>query len=106
MQARRLSHDKTELDPILHQPIRTKIVAHLAYQGKSAFVSLRSSLSLSDGHMSTHMRLLIAEGYVAAKKELVDDKAQTVYALTAQGKKAFTKYFPFATNQYLHPAPI
>lgn len=82
----------SELDGVIHQPVRTRIVAFLANAGVSGFVELKSALGLSDGHMSTHMRQLIKAGYVDAKKEFVKDKPKTTYSLTPVGKKEFSRY--------------
>jgi DNA-binding PadR family transcriptional regulator len=39
-----------------------------------------------------HIRKLEEAGYVSVKKEFVDRKPRTVYALSAHGKKAFEAY--------------
>jgi len=81
-----------ELNPVLHQPIRTKIMAYLVTARKVDFTALKKALALTDGHMSTHMKLLIEENYVEVEKAFVDNKPKTTYRLTASGKKAFSEY--------------
>ncbi|HAR43453.1 MAG TPA: transcriptional regulator [Bdellovibrionales bacterium] len=82
-----------ELDRIIHQPIRTKIVAFLASRGTTDYVTLRDSLGLTDGHMTTHMRELIGSEYVSFEKDFVDNKKpRTTYKLSAFGKKQFASY--------------
>lgn len=82
----------TELDQILHQPVRTKIMAYLIGVGSCDFTTLKKSLELSDGHMSTHMKLLVENGYVEVEKNFVDNKPKTIYKLTPEGKKKFSLY--------------
>ena len=81
-----------ELKPVLHQPIRTKIMAYLVTARKVDFAALKKALALTDGHKSTHMKLLIEENYVEVEKAFVDNKPKTTYRLTASGKKAFSEY--------------
>jgi predicted ArsR family transcriptional regulator len=81
-----------DLNPILHQPIRTKIMAYLVTARKVDFTALKKTLGLTDGHMSTHMKLLVEENYVEVEKAFVDNKPKTTYKLTAHGKKAFADY--------------
>ena len=81
-----------ELDKIIHQPIRTRIVAHLVNFGSSDYTSLKKALDLTDGHMSTHMRELLESGYVEMDKAFVENKPKTTYRITKEGKKRFTEY--------------
>lgn len=81
-----------DLDQTIHQPIRTKIMALLLSTGKMDYTTLKSSLDLSDGHMSTHMKVLVSENYVEAEKSFVDNKPRTTYSLTKVGKKKFAEY--------------
>jgi predicted ArsR family transcriptional regulator len=81
-----------DLDQTIHQPVRTKIMALLLSTGKMDYTTLKSSLDLSDGHMSTHMKVLVNENYVEAEKSFVDNKPRTTYSLTKLGKKKFAEY--------------
>jgi len=82
-----------EFDRIIHQPVRTRIVAFLAKHGPTDYVTLRDQLGLSDGHMTTHMRELIGAEYVRFEKEFVDNKKpRTTYKLNATGRKRFAAY--------------
>lgn len=81
-----------ELDRILHQPIRTRIVAYLLTMEGADFSQLKKELQLTDGHMTTHMRELLESGYVAAEKSMLNGKSNTRYTVTPSGKKAFTAY--------------
>ncbi len=80
-------------DRVIHQPVRTRIVALLASRGHTDYVTLRNLLGLTDGHMATHMRELVSAEYVSFEKEFVDNKkTRTTYNLSALGKKQFAAY--------------
>lgn len=82
-----------ELDRVIHQPIRTRIMAYLASHGPTDYVTLRSDLGLTDGHMTTHMRELIGSEYVSFEKDFVDNKKpRTTYKLSPTGRKQFGAY--------------
>jgi len=83
---------KIELNAILHQPIRTRIMAYLVAQGAADYTQLKKEFDLSDGHMTTHMRELLAHDYVIAQKAFVRNKPKTTYHITEQGKLAFAEY--------------
>lgn len=84
--------EAAELDRVLHQPIRTKIVAYLASHESADFNSIKTMFGLSDGHMTTHMRELLENNYVFSEKCLVDGKIKTIYSITETGRTAFLNY--------------
>lgn len=81
-----------ELDPVLHQPVRTRIVAYLMARGEATFVELKNSLEVTDGNLEAHMKKLIAEGYITPRRESGAGRPQTLYALTKIGQKALRRY--------------
>lgn len=82
-----------QLDPLLHQPIRTQIAAYLSGRGEATFAELKRTLGITDGNLDAHMGKLLEAGYVAARKEAAPSgRAQTVYALTAPGRTALARY--------------
>lgn len=81
-----------ELNRVLHQPVRTRIIALLIAEGSSDYSHLKKELNLSDGHMTTHMRELLEHNYVMQEKAFVDNKPRTTYYLTEEGKAAFDEY--------------
>jgi len=90
-----------ELDRVLHQPIRTKIMAYLVACDECDFTTIKKLFDLNDGHMTTHMSELIESGYVEAEKALVDGKVKTIYSATKKGKKAFEAYVETLKNLIL-----
>jgi predicted ArsR family transcriptional regulator len=81
-----------DLDPDLHQPVRTRIMTYLLRDGESDFVTLKKDLNLTDGHMTTHMRVLTESGLIDVKKEFVNNKPRTTYKVSKDGKKRFIAY--------------
>ncbi len=81
-----------ELDKLLHQPIRTRIMSLLIGSDSVDYKTLKKELGLTDGHMTTHMRELIANNCVKVKKAFVDNKPKTTYKVTSVGKKRFSEY--------------
>ena len=86
------SEQKAELDRVIHQPTRTRILTFLMLSGECDYVSLRDALDLNDGLMSTHMRELLSKNYVSIKKEFVDRKPRTSYRLTREGRTRYCDY--------------
>lgn len=80
------------LDPLLHQPLRTQVAAYLAGSGEAAFSELRRELAVSDGNLESHLKKLIAAGYVAVRKESGEGRPQSYYALTEVGLAALRAY--------------
>ena len=82
----------TDLDKVIHQPIRTRIMAFLANVKECDYTSLKNALKLTDGHMSTHMKELLASGYIEMEKSFFENKPRTTYRITKDGKKRFLNY--------------
>lgn len=81
-----------ELNRILHQPIRTHIMAYLIAHGLCTYNELKNKFNLSDGHMTTHMRELLEHNYVRMEKEFVNNKPCTTYYVTDIGRNEFAEY--------------
>lgn len=81
-----------DIDEIIHQPVRTKIMAYLINNGMTDYTTLKKDLSLTDGHMSTHMKKLLGTKYVSFSKSFEDNRPKTKYRVTSLGKKKFLNY--------------
>ena len=81
-----------KIDEVIHQPIRTRIIAHLVNTKECDYSTLKKTLGLSDGHMTTHMRVLLSNEYVSMKKEFINNKPKTTYSMTKKGKQKFKEY--------------
>ena len=80
------------IDEIIHQPVRTKIIAYLVNNGASDYSTIKKELTLTDGHMSTHMKKLIEAEYVSFSKTFENNKPKTSYKITRKGKNRFMTY--------------
>lgn len=80
------------LDPLLHQPARTQLVAYLSSRGEASFSELKRVLGVTDGNLGAHLAKLVEAGYVASGETTSGNRAQTVYALTPEGRAALADY--------------
>ena len=81
-----------ELDEIIHQPIRLRLMAALVAikSGESAeFTLLRDMLGVTDGNLGAHLRRLEDAGYIAIHKAFVDRKPHSYISATDLGRKVF-----------------
>lgn len=82
-----------QLNTVLHQPVRTRIVAYLAARGETTFNELKQALEITDGNLDSHMKKLVSVEYVQSKKQAVKrGKQQTLYCLTKTGSREFENY--------------
>lgn len=91
-----------KLDPILHQPVRTRIAAYLAARGSATFTELKKELDVTDGNLEAHMKKLTAAKYIAADRTKRQARPQTIYRLSKAGTKAFQIYVD-ALQNWLNP---
>lgn len=80
------------LDPLLHQPARTQLVAYLSGRGEATFSELKRVLGVTDGNLGAHLAKLVEAGYLATSEAIDSTRAQTVYTLTVSGRTALTEY--------------
>lgn len=80
------------IDEVIHQRARLGIMSTLMALGEADFKLLKETLNLSDGNLSTHLRLLEETGYVEVRKEFRGRKPHTTAVPTKQGRDAFSAY--------------
>ncbi|MDW7990722.1 MAG: transcriptional regulator, partial [Anaerolineae bacterium] len=76
-----------ELDPVIHQPTRLRIMAALVSLNegdKADFIFLRDLLGLTDGNLSVHLQRLEEAGYVRIEKTFVGRRPKTWVWATAE----------------------
>jgi DNA-binding MarR family transcriptional regulator len=87
-----------ELDDIIHQPLRLRIMAALnalpAANGLE-FTKLKKLTGATDGNLGAHIETLAKAGYVAVDKAFVGKKPQTTVAATAAGRGAFARHVAY-----------
>lgn len=81
-----------ELDPVLHQPLRTRLMAYIAARGEATFTDLKQALDATDGNLEAHIKKLSAARYLKVRKDSAEVRTQTIYSLTPSGKTAFQNY--------------
>jgi DNA-binding MarR family transcriptional regulator len=85
----------TELNPVIHQPTRLRIMAALVSldaQERADFTFLRDLLDLTDGNLGAHLRTLEEAGYVALEKTFVARRPKTWIWATPRGREAFAAH--------------
>jgi DNA-binding MarR family transcriptional regulator len=84
--------DYQQLDDIIHSRIRLAIIAVLISVDEAEFNFLKEKVHTTDGNLSVHIRKLEEAKYITVKKDFVDRKPKTIYALSNKGRKAFEIY--------------
>jgi DNA-binding MarR family transcriptional regulator len=81
-----------EIERLVHEPARLKILAYLSVVESADFVFLIRRTGLSMGNLSAHMSKLEKAGYIEVEKEIKDNRPHTMLSLTSAGRKAFNQY--------------
>ncbi|MHA1911574.1 MAG: transcriptional regulator [Candidatus Kariarchaeaceae archaeon] len=83
---------KIELDSLIHQPARLKILTLLYAVDEGDVVFLKRKTGLTWGNISSHVYKLEVGKVITVKKEIVNKKMRTTLKMTEEGRKAFDKY--------------
>lgn len=78
----------SELDPVIHAPIRLRLCSMLAVVDDAEFATLRDRLEVADSVLSKHVATLTEAGYVTNKKGSVAGRRTTWIGLTRSGRHA------------------
>ncbi len=84
-----------ELNEIIHQPVRLRIMAALVTLeagNEVDFTYLRDLLEVTDGNLGAHLRKLEEAGYISVNKTFVERKPRTFVAATTEGRKVFQEH--------------
>lgn len=79
-------------DPLLHQPVRLKLMLHLYLRRVGEFNAMQRELGLTPGNLQAHLTALEKAGYIEIKKALIELKPRTRYVITALGSAAVKAY--------------
>jgi DNA-binding MarR family transcriptional regulator len=85
----------TDLDPVIHAPVRLRITVTLSTLREGDYLSfsrLQRLLDLTPGNLITHLRKLEDVGYVASVKPSGDGQSHTAVYLTHAGRAALERY--------------
>ncbi len=87
-----VSSDEFEIDKLIHEPARLKIMAQLFVVEEADFIFLMRQTGLTWGNLSSHMSKLEDAEYIEVRKEFLDKKPHTILKLTPKGRDAFKNY--------------
>ena len=81
-----------ELNEIIHQPVRLRIMSALITlepESEVDFSYLRDLLDVTDGNLGAHLRRLEEAGYITVNKTFVDRKPRTFVTASPEGRRVF-----------------
>ncbi len=87
-----------ELDEVIHQPLRLKIMSALYAEAGSEpveFAQLKATTQATDGNLGSHLATLENAGYVKIAKDFVGKRPRTRAALTTAGRRAFRRHVDY-----------
>jgi DNA-binding transcriptional ArsR family regulator len=84
-----MRHPVMALDEVVHQRTRLGILAILAEVSRAEFNALKDALDLSQGNLSSHLRVLEEAGYVRVDKGYEGRRPRTWLAITKAGHDAY-----------------
>jgi len=82
-----------EIDKIIHEPARLRIMMILSGVEQADFNFLLTTLGLTRGNLSRHVEKLESAGYLKVKKSFKGKVPNTGYELTQKGSRALTQYW-------------
>ncbi|MGH8189865.1 MAG: transcriptional regulator [Rhodanobacteraceae bacterium] len=75
------------LDTVFENRVRLAIGVMLARHGEISFARLKEQLDLTDGNLGAHLRKLEDADCIALRRDFVERKPVTWYALTKPGRR-------------------
>jgi DNA-binding MarR family transcriptional regulator len=84
-----------ELNQLIHQPIRLRIMSALSVldRGETVdFTFLKKKLKLTDGNLGMHLMKLEEAQYIQVEKTFVARRPKTFICLTHTGREAFNEH--------------
>ncbi len=82
-----------EIDKIIHEPARLRIMMILAGVEQADFNFLVTTLGLTRGNLNRHMEKLESAGYLKVQRSFKGKVRNTSYQLTQKGSKALAQYW-------------
>lgn len=81
-----------EIDGMIHEPARLRILVLLANIDEADFMYILGQSGLSRGNLSVQMTRLDKQGYVELERRIEGSRARTSYRLSRNGREALAKY--------------
>jgi len=83
---------QVDIDKLIHEPARLKILAQLYVVESADFIFIMRQTGLTQGNVSGHLTKLEIAKYVDIKKGYIGKRPQTMISLTKKGRAAFKNY--------------
>ncbi|MEJ2516158.1 MAG: transcriptional regulator [Gammaproteobacteria bacterium] len=90
--SRRVDPEIPEVDDLLHEPARLRLLAILSVVKRTDFTYLLRVSGLSKGNLSVQMSRLSDAQLVDIEKSIQDNRPRTMYRLTHAGRQALRAY--------------
>jgi DNA-binding MarR family transcriptional regulator len=84
-----------DIDPVIHQPVRLRIMAALDTLGPKDqldFRYLKDLLAVTDGNLGSHLQRLEEAGYIEVHKTFVGRRPRTFVSATSRGRYALQEH--------------
>jgi DNA-binding MarR family transcriptional regulator len=81
-----------DLHKAFESRIRLGIMSVLAVNESLDFTALKEFLDVTDGNLATHLKKLEKEKFINVEKSFIDNKPNTKYSMTPEGKEAFDNH--------------
>jgi DNA-binding MarR family transcriptional regulator len=81
-----------DLHKAFESRIRLGIMSVLAVNESLDFTALKEFLDVTDGNLATHLKKLEKEKFINVEKSFIDNKPNTKYSMTPDGKEAFDNH--------------
>jgi len=81
-----------EVDRLIHEPARLKLMALLYMLESADFTFLMNQTGMTWGNLSSHMTKLEQAGYLEVEKTFKGRRPNTMLKLTLEGRQAFQTY--------------
>lgn len=83
----------SELDRVIHEPVRLRIMSILSGVDRADFKFMLSTLGVSKGNLASHIDKLEQAGYVDVQKSFNGKMPHTEYRMTNAGRIALANYW-------------
>ncbi|MGB9824262.1 MAG: transcriptional regulator [Candidatus Hydrothermia bacterium] len=80
------------MDPLIHEPVRLKILIMLIKHGELSFKELLDYVGTTEGNLSRHAQKLEEAGYIEIVKFFEGKRPKTLFRITEEGSKALKMY--------------
>lgn len=87
-----MNENMPTLDPLLHQPARTLLMAYLSGREEATFSELKRVLEVTDGNLGAHLNKLLEAGYLVSNSTTDKGRTHKLYTMTPTGHSALAEY--------------